>query len=151
MSSNSRLSSASVRSCPVCRTTVSPLIECCSTRCSETLDDARASIGWEQLQYNQLSAEFGELEEKVGLIQLKLEKQEQLLARLEQRWLRSVGALALRRANSIRILALRAQKKIRRLAKLFKPLDKRWKVFKSEVADSKRKLDELKAILGQGW
>lgn len=149
MRSASRFRLASVRCCPVCRDAVSLQDECCSPDCSERLDDARSSIGWIRVKTTDLRADLYELEENLGRVQLNLEKHERLFARLDCGWWRAVYEGAFAKANLIGNLALRAEKRLKRLGKLLRPLEKRWKVLKPKVVDSERELAELETILRQ--
>ncbi len=150
MRSVSRFRSASVRCCPVCRRdAVGSQDECCSPICSERLDDARTSIGWIRVQTTDLRADLYELEENLGRVQLKLEKVERLFARLDTGWWRAVGRGAFAKANAIGTLARATEKRLRRLAKLHRPLEKKWKVLKPKVVESERELEELETILRQ--
>lgn len=136
-----------VRCCPVCRASVSRTVETCSPECSERLDDARDSIGWIRVKTSDLCAALSELEETLGLIQLKLEAQEQKLRGLSKNWTTLALEGRFAKANKLRRVALSTQRRVRRLSRELKPLYKRWEVLKPEVVHAEQELQELEAIL----
>lgn len=143
----SRFRFADAPRCPVCSFPLSPLVECCSTECSEELEDARDNIGWLRVRNADRCAELFELEEKLGPIQLKLEGEERRLERLSSEWTRVVTEGRFARANQLRQVAVRSRRTAKRLSKLLDPLDRKWKVLKEETIHSERELKRMESIL----
>ena len=135
------------RRCPVCLVPVRRTFECCSNQCSEELEDARTSHGWLRVQHGDLTANLAELEERLGLIQLKLERNELKAKTFGPTWSRLVSSGLFGKANRLRRLALKTFRKVSRLSQLLQPLDQQWKVLKEEWHHSEQELARIEAIL----
>ena len=137
-----------VRQCPVCNLGHEKHNQvCCSESCDERLEDARVSIGWLRIVNTNLWSELHELQERLGRVQVKLEKAEAASARLALSWQVSVYEGFFERANKLGDRGSKANRQVFALLCKFKPLEKRWKKLVKNCRESSLEVRELEAII----
>lgn len=139
---------AFARLCPVCNVAHEKHGQlCCSSLCDERLEDARVNIGWLRILNSNLWSDLHDLQERLGRIQLALEKAENAEARIAFWWQRSLGRGLFSRANKLGRRGIKASRRAFVLLRKHKPLEKRWRKLVAKCHESALEIRELEAII----